>query len=154
MHDERRDASQQQHHHHDGGPPRVAHQHRDRDERRDKRQYAARVRFLQPPLDDALLTGQQWIDHYLLPLANTALLKDHLRLHTIVTAVGKDELLKGDMPGHEDRGDWSFRVLFLDATGAENVELFDGPIRMCGEKKPLMEPTRERVRNWNGLVAS
>ncbi|MBI4485112.1 MAG: methyltransferase domain-containing protein [Acidobacteria bacterium] len=38
--------------------------------------------------------------------------------------------------------------------GFENVELFDGPIRMCGRKKPVKEPTGERVRSWNDLVAS
>ena len=65
----------------------------------------------QPPADDAIVTGQEWIDRYLLPLAQTDLVGDCLRTQTSVVAVGKEELLKGDMPGHEDRGDWSFRVL-------------------------------------------
>lgn len=86
----------------------------------------------QPPADDALLTGREWADRYLLPLANTDLLSDHLRLNTTVVAIGKEELLKGDMPGHEDRGDWSFRVLSRDVAGQEQVELFDGILDCTG----------------------
>lgn len=85
-----------------------------------------------PPADNLLLNGDEWIERYLLPLANTDLLSDHLRLHTTVVAVGKEELLKGDMPGHEDRGDWSFRVVSHDAAGGESVELFDGVLDCTG----------------------
>src|SRR5213593_4367048 len=46
-----------------------------------------------PPADDALLTGSEWVERYLLPLAGTDLLSDHLRLNTVVVAVGKEELL-------------------------------------------------------------
>src|SRR5439155_4260027 len=69
-----------------------------------------------PPADDALLTGREWVERYLLPLASTDLLSDHLRLNTVVVAVGKEDLLKGDMPGREERGNSSFRVLSRDAT--------------------------------------
>ena len=86
----------------------------------------------QPPADEALLTGREWAERYLLPLAATDLLADHLRLQTTVIAVGKEEVLKGDMPGHEDRGDWSFRVLSRDAAGNERVELFDGVLDCTG----------------------
>jgi thioredoxin reductase len=86
----------------------------------------------QPPSDDALLTGQEWLDRYLLPLAATDLLSDHLRQNTTVIAVGKEELLQADLPGHEDRGDWSFRVLYHDPTGKEQVELFDGVLDCTG----------------------
>jgi thioredoxin reductase len=86
----------------------------------------------QPPADDEYLTGYEWVKRYLLPLANTDLLSDHLRLNTTVVSVGKEELLKGDMPGHEDRGDWSFRVLSRDGAGTEKVELFDGVLDCTG----------------------
>src|SRR5262245_39997425 len=65
----------------------------------------------QPPAADALLTGREWAERYLVPLAQTDLVADHLRLLTTVLAVGKEEVLKGELPGHPDRGDWSFRVL-------------------------------------------
>lgn len=86
----------------------------------------------QPPAADSLLTGDQWIASYLLPLAQTDLVADHLRLQTEVLAIGKEEMLKGDLPGHEDRGDWSFRVLARDAAGRESVELFDGLLDCSG----------------------
>jgi thioredoxin reductase len=86
----------------------------------------------QPPADAELLTGREWIERYLLPLAGTDLLSEHLRLNTTVLAVGKEELLKGDLQGHADRGDWSFRVLSRDAEGVERVELFDGVLDCTG----------------------
>jgi thioredoxin reductase len=79
----------------------------------------------QPPADDALLTGHEWAEQYLLPLSQTDLLADHLRLNTTVLAVGKEEVLKGDMPGHEDRGDWPFRLLVRNRAGEERIELAD-----------------------------
>src|SRR5262245_60219443 len=84
-----------------------------------------------PPPDDALLTGNEWIERYLLPLSETDLLSDHLRLRTVVVGVGKEELLKGDLPGDPDRGDWSFRVLTNDKDG-EKIELFDGVLDCTG----------------------
>ncbi len=113
----------------------------------------------QPPADDALLTGCEWAQRYLLPLAATDLLADHLRLHTAVVAVGKEEVLKGDISSRhaprdephstphapreagisrsemrtmDDRGDWSFRALSRDAAGAESIEAFDGVLDCTG----------------------
>jgi thioredoxin reductase len=85
-----------------------------------------------PPADDALLTGQEWVEGYLVPLANTDLLSEHLRPNTTVIAIGKEELLKGELPGHPDRGDWSFRILSRDGAGAERIDLFDGVIDCTG----------------------
>src|SRR5262245_66316532 len=50
-----------------------------------------------PPADDELLTGHQWTLRYLIPLSQTDLLADHFRTHTRVVAIGKEELLKGDL---------------------------------------------------------
>jgi thioredoxin reductase len=86
----------------------------------------------QPPADDELLSGRQLAERYLLPLSQTDLLADHLRTSTAVLAVGKEELLKGDMPGHEDRGDWSFRILVRDRDGREHVELADAVLDCTG----------------------
>src|SRR5262245_54726693 len=85
-----------------------------------------------PPKDDAWLTGQEWLDRYLLPLAATDLISDHLRLSTTVVAVGKDELLRADMARNADRGDWSFRVLSQDGAGIERLDLFDGVLDCTG----------------------
>jgi thioredoxin reductase len=84
-----------------------------------------------PPPDDAILTGHEWVDRYLLPLSETDLLSDHLRLRTGVLGIGKEELLKGDLPGSPDRGDWSFRVLTQSFEG-QKFELFDGVLDCTG----------------------
>src|SRR5262245_7425414 len=85
-----------------------------------------------PPGHDKLLTGHELAEQYLLTLANTDLVSDQVRVNTTVVAIGKQELLKGDLAGHEDRGDWSFRVLSRDAAGAERIELFDAAIDCTG----------------------
>jgi glycine/D-amino acid oxidase-like deaminating enzyme len=85
-----------------------------------------------PPADDIELTGHEWIERYLLPLAQTDLIADHLRLNTTVIAVGKEEVLRRDLPGHEDRGDWSFRVLSRNTAGKERIEAFDGVLDCTG----------------------
>ena len=72
-----------------------------------------------PPANDALLTADEWRERYLLPLSQTDLLADHLRLHTAVIAVRKDE---NDV--------WS--VVSRDADGQEHVELFDGILDCTG----------------------
>ena len=36
--------------------------------------------------------------------------------------------------------------------GFHDVELLDEPIRMSGHKKPVTEPSSERVRSWHDLV--
>ena len=93
---------------------------------------AAQDESYQPPADDALLTGHEWADRYLVPLSQTDLLADHLRLFTRVLHVGKEELLKSDLPGHEDRGDWPFRILVRDSAGQERIELADGVLDCTG----------------------
>jgi thioredoxin reductase len=85
-----------------------------------------------PPADNALLTGREWIERYLAPLSQADLLADHLRKQTTVVAIGKEELLKGDLPGDPDRGDWSFRLLVRDANGQERIELADAVIDASG----------------------
>ena len=85
-----------------------------------------------PPNDDDLLTGREWAERYLMPLSQTDLLSDHLQLRTTVVGIGKEELLKGDLPGHEDRGDWPFRLLTRDASGNERIDLADAVIDATG----------------------
>ncbi len=57
----------------------------------------------QRPADDALLTGREYIDRYLLPLAQSDLLADGLREQTEVVAVGRDGLAKADLGGPDQR---------------------------------------------------
>ncbi|MBI2478799.1 MAG: monooxygenase [Planctomycetia bacterium] len=74
-----------------------------------------------PPGDDERLTGLDYADRYLMPLSQTDLLADHLRLGIEVVGVGRPELLKGDEIGSEDRADSDFRILCRDSAGAEFV---------------------------------
>jgi thioredoxin reductase len=84
------------------------------------------------PADDALLTGDEWVDRYLAPLTQTDLLADHLRLSTRVLRVGKGEIHKEELPGHEVRGDWPFRLLIRGPDGAERLEEADVVIDATG----------------------
>jgi cation diffusion facilitator CzcD-associated flavoprotein CzcO len=93
---------------------------------------AAQDEAYEPPADEARLTGREWREHYLLPLSATDLLVDHIRPHTRVVAVGKEVVWKGDLPGHPDRGDWSFRILVREADGKERIEMVDGVIDATG----------------------
>ncbi len=69
----------------------------------------------QPPGDDAQLTGREYAERYLTPLAQSDLLVDGLHEHTRVVSVGRDGLLKSDLHEDEARGDGEFRLL-LDST--------------------------------------
>ena len=93
---------------------------------------AAQDESYSPPGDEELLTGRQWVEQYLAPLSQTDLLSDHLRLHTKVLRIGKGEIHKDEMPGHEDRGDWPFRLLVRSPDGVERLEEADVVIDTSG----------------------
>jgi hypothetical protein len=90
----------------------------------------------QPPARDALLSGREWVNEYLGPLAATDLLAEHIRPNTRVLGVGKEQVIKTDLetdlPEGDERGDWSFRILVRDADGAERIELADGVLDCTG----------------------
>jgi len=75
------------------------------------------------PADDEVLTGQEWLDRYLLPLAQTDLIADHLRLNTTVVGVEWEQ---------QEFEEWSFRVVSRDAAGRERTEVFDGVLDCTG----------------------
>lgn len=84
------------------------------------------------PANDALLTGTEYCDRYLLPLANSDLLSDSLRLDHEVLSVGREAFLKGEMPGREERGEFDFRLLVRDPSGKESIEHADVLIDTTG----------------------
>lgn len=86
----------------------------------------------QPPPDDALLTGRQFAETYLLPLARSDLLVDSVNERTQVVAVGRDALLKGELAGEAVRGDDDFRLLVRTAEGDERYERADVVIDATG----------------------
>lgn len=84
------------------------------------------------PGPDELLTGAQWLDRYLEPLAATDLIADHLRLGTRVLAVGRAGLLKGELADDEQRGDYALRLLVEDGNRLERIVEVDGVIDATG----------------------
>jgi thioredoxin reductase len=66
---------------------------------------------------DTLMTGQQWIDSYLQPLADTDLLRGHIRCQTEVLAISRIGALKTDAPGNPKRTEQPLRILFTDDRG-------------------------------------
>lgn len=83
------------------------------------------------PLDDALLTAGELVDAYFRPLAHSDLLVDGLHEHTEVLAIGRGELLKGELPGDDARREFPFRIL-LRSAGGERVEEADVVIDATG----------------------
>ncbi|MEX2560664.1 MAG: hypothetical protein WD403_12155 [Pirellulales bacterium] len=84
-----------------------------------------------PPDDDALLTGREHAERYLLPLARSDLLEGSIHEQTRVVAVGRTEWMKGDLVGDESRGDDLFRIL-LDSGGQERTAEADVVIDATG----------------------
>ncbi len=90
----------------------------------------------QPPQPTAVLTGRQWVEQYLQPLADTDLLSEHIFTETRVLGVGKEQVcktdLERDLPEGDERGDWAFRLLVRDAAGVERIEMVDAVLDCTG----------------------
>ncbi len=71
------------------------------------------------PAPEALLTGAEFRDRYLRPLAQS--MAAHVQEQTTVLAVGRARYWKGDSIGAPERGVAPFRLLLRDAAG-ERVE--------------------------------
>jgi thioredoxin reductase len=84
------------------------------------------------PAADALLTGGEFLEQYLLPLAASDLIEDYLHLETEVLAVAKTEALKGELFQQEERGDEDFRLLLRDKAGVERYAEADVVIDATG----------------------
>jgi thioredoxin reductase len=74
------------------------------------------------PPGDALLTGPQFVDRVLEPLANCAGLAGRVKLKHSVIAVGRLGLTRGDFTGHPIRAERPFRLLVETPQGEESME--------------------------------
>lgn len=77
------------------------------------------------PTDDALLTGQQFVDQYLLPLSRLSLLADRIHERTRVVAISRHDLWKSDQIGQPVRSASPFRLLVetpRESGSLENTE--------------------------------
>lgn len=90
------------------------------------------------PAPDAIQAAQEWLDRYLLPLANVDLLSDSFRTGQRVVDVSRLTYVKTDIEGmqldgeEEERRDEPLRVLAVDRDGNESVDYFDAVIDASG----------------------
>jgi glycine/D-amino acid oxidase-like deaminating enzyme len=84
----------------------------------------------QAPSDDSILKYQEWQTRYLLPLAATDLLSDHLRLHSTVTAI---EPGRPHAPREaDDPDDDAYIVHATSQSGEQATEPFAGILDCTG----------------------
>lgn len=88
------------------------------------------------PADDELLTGQEYAERYLLPLAHSDLLVDSLHEHTEVLAIGRDGYSKNEPISLEQREEPDLRLLvgstLSDEQGHQRFVTFDAVIDASG----------------------
>lgn len=87
---------------------------------------------VQPPAGGELLTGQEFRERYLIPLAQSDLLSDHVHTHTNVVAVAREGFLKNESVGAETRANSKFSILTEDADGGESYHEADVVIDSTG----------------------
>ena len=75
-----------------------------------------------PMRNDQIITGREWIEQYLLPLSQTDLIADHVHAKTKVVAIGRQNLLKTEAVGSEERNERGFRILVQTDGKDENKE--------------------------------
>jgi len=76
------------------------------------------------PGEDALLTGNEFAERYLLPVSRLPLLEGGIHQSCRVTAVGRTRTWKGDLIGRPERGDDPFKLL-LSEDGWERTATAD-----------------------------
>jgi thioredoxin reductase len=77
------------------------------------------------PDDNACITGREHVKAYLEPLANSPVLRDHLRFKHTILHIARKGHLKGDNPGDAKRGQQPFRFVVRDGNNAERHEEAD-----------------------------
>ncbi len=82
------------------------------------------------PTGDRYLTGQQWLDLYLLPLSQTDLLQPHIQTHCRVTNVSRTWTLKTDLVGSK-RSDDPFRIK-VEQDGTQRILTADVVVDTSG----------------------
>ncbi len=72
--------------------------------------------------DDALLTGPEFVDHVLVPLANSDVLAGRVKTGRRVVAAGRAGLTRSDFAGHPIRAERPFRLLVDGPSGEQTFE--------------------------------
>lgn len=84
------------------------------------------------PSDELYLTGEEYLNRYLLPLTASPFLKPHIVTNCEVVAISRRGILKGDHIGDGLRTNFPFRILTRDSRGEENVYYSDYIIDASG----------------------
>ncbi len=117
---------------------------------------SARMRELLGGIDDeALLTGDEYVERVLLPLLDSEPLRGRVRTNRAVIAIGRRGLTRGDYAGHPLRAERPFRVVcandetyeadvVLDASGGLTVprSIGIGGLPALGEAQLARKPIR------------
>lgn len=83
------------------------------------------------PAAEALLTGAEFLEHYMKPLAELPDIKNCIHQNTTVQQVGRERVLKGDLIGSETRKESRFRLL-LSAGNNSSIATADYVIDCTG----------------------
>lgn len=73
------------------------------------------------PAENAILTGSEFVEQYLLPLAETDLVADNLKRQHEVISIARKSYLKHDYDSLESRGNAPLVTLVKDAAGHEHL---------------------------------
>ena len=84
------------------------------------------------PENGTLRTGRDYVENYLHPLSRLPSLRDRILTNTEVIALGREGLLKKDLPEDDGRSGHPFRVLVREESGSERVHLADVVIDATG----------------------
>jgi thioredoxin reductase len=77
------------------------------------------------PADDAIITGREHHEAYLIPLSKVDALRGCIHVESQVVGVSRQGLLKEDHPGDPARAKKPFRILIREAKGRERIEEAD-----------------------------
>ena len=69
------------------------------------------------PENGTLRTGREYVENYLHPLSRLPALRDRILTDTEVIALGREGLLKKDLPEDDGRSGHPFRILVHEGSG-------------------------------------
>jgi thioredoxin reductase len=75
----------------------------------------------QQPDSNAMLTGHDFVENYLLPLSELPQLSNRIHTNTEVVSIAREQILKNSFTGNPRRSEFPFRILTSDSNGNEEV---------------------------------
>jgi hypothetical protein len=105
---------------------------------------AAEVLGSKLPPSEALLTGPEFVEHILRPLAESEILSGCVKEGHSVVAIGRDRLTRTDYAGHPLRSERAFRLL-VDTPKGESSFVADAVVDASGTYPLLLAVPGERT---------